>query len=82
MNEISMNNLIFHVIFHTIATRCEMTRLDRLKKKFRRGRPYRRAEVAAWSKSVDRDLQVMVKQGFLEKLSGVDVLPAQAISVW
>ena len=47
-----------------------MTRLNQLKKNFRPGRPYRTSEVAQWSKSVGRDLQTLVKQGFLKKLSG------------
>lgn len=46
-----------------------MTQLDSLKKHLRRGRVYRRADLAAWSKSVDRHLSLLVKEGTLKKLS-------------
>lgn len=56
-----------------------MTRLDELKKHLRPGRSYRRAELAAWSKSVDRDLQALVQQGFLKKLrTGMYYCPKQS----
>jgi hypothetical protein len=45
-------------------------KLDLLKKKLRRGKVYRRADLQQWSKSVDRHLQELVKEGTLEKLSG------------
>ena len=44
-----------------------MARLNELQKHFMPGRAYRRAEVAEWSRSVDRDLQALVQQGFLRK---------------
>lgn len=56
-----------------------MARLDELKKHFRPGKSYRRAELAAWSKSVDRDLQALVLQGFLKKLrTGMYYCPKQS----
>ena len=45
-----------------------MKRLDQLKKHLRPGRVYRRAELAQWSKSVDRHARELVEQGVLQKL--------------
>ncbi len=47
-----------------------MEQLDVLKRKLRPGAVYRRADLQQWSKSVDRHLQELVKDGTLEKLSG------------
>ena len=47
-----------------------MARLETLKRNLRPGRVYRRAELKQWSRSVDRHLQELVKDGTLEKLSG------------
>ena len=47
-----------------------MEQLEVLKKKLRPGAVYRRADLQQWSKSVDRHLQELVKEGTLEKLSG------------
>jgi hypothetical protein len=44
--------------------------LDALKKKLRPGEVYRRADLQQWSRSVDRHLQELVKDGTLEKISG------------
>lgn len=41
---------------------------DRLKRRLRPGRVYRRAELAEWSKSVDRHLRELVDDGVLLKL--------------
>lgn len=49
---------------------CNVEQLDTLKKKLRQGDVYRRADLQQWSKSVDRHLQELVKEGALEKLSG------------
>ena len=46
-----------------------MTQLDSLKNHLRRGHVYRRADLANWSKSVDRHLALLVKEGTLKKLS-------------
>lgn len=46
-----------------------MTQLDSLKTHLRRGHVYRRADLANWSKSVDRHLSLLVKEGTLKKLS-------------
>lgn len=46
-----------------------MAQLDNLKKHLTRGRVYRRAELAKWSKSVDRHLEELQKDGTLKKLS-------------
>lgn len=57
-----------------------MTRLDEFKNRFQPGRTYRRAEVAAWSKSVDRDLRTLVRQGALKKLrGGIYFRPQQSV---
>ena len=45
-----------------------MKRLEQLKKHLRPGRVYRRAELAQWSKSVDRHARELVDQGVLQKL--------------
>ncbi len=47
-----------------------MSKLKEFKKHLRRGQVYRRAELARHSKSVDRHLQELVKDGVLQKLSG------------
>jgi hypothetical protein len=44
--------------------------LDVLKNKLRPGEVYRRADLQQWSRSIDRHLQELVKEGMLEKLSG------------
>src|SRR6266542_3210187 len=46
-----------------------MTRLNELKKQLKRGRIYRRTELANWSKSVDRHLDELVEDGTLQKMS-------------
>ncbi|MDD3449834.1 MAG: hypothetical protein PHF72_12490, partial [Gammaproteobacteria bacterium] len=45
-----------------------MNRLEQLKRHLRPGRVYRRADLAQWSKSVDRHVRELVDQGALEKL--------------
>ena len=45
-----------------------MKRLELLKKHLHPGRVYRRAELAQWSKSVDRHARELVDQGVLQKL--------------
>lgn len=45
-----------------------MKRLDQLKKHLRPGRVYRRADLAQWSKSVDRHARQLVEEGVLQKL--------------
>lgn len=47
-----------------------MTKLDQLKKHLRRGRVYRRQELAQWSNAVDRHLKQLVEDGTLTKLAG------------
>lgn len=44
------------------------TAVGELKKHLRAGKTYRRAELAQWSKSVDRHLQTLVEEGSLKKL--------------
>lgn len=46
-----------------------MNKLQELKKHLRRGKVYRRADLAKWSKSVDRHLDELVQEGTLQKLS-------------
>ena len=45
-----------------------MNRLEELKRHLRPGRVYRRADLAQWSKSVDRHARQLVDQGVLQKL--------------
>jgi len=47
-----------------------MTKLDELKRHLKPGQAYRRADLARWSKSVDRHLKELVESGTLKKLSG------------
>ena len=44
-----------------------MTTLNELKKHLKKGKVYRRNELAEWSKSVDRHLDELLKEGVLEK---------------
>jgi hypothetical protein len=48
----------------------QMTKLDELRKHLKAGQAYRRAELARWSRSVDRDIKKLVESGVLKKLSG------------
>lgn len=57
-----------------------MARLDDLKKQLRRGRVYRRTELAKWSKSVDRHLEALQQDGTLQKLSqGLYYFPNETV---
>ncbi len=57
-----------------------MTRLDELKKHLKTGNVYRRDELSEWSKSVDRHLDELVKEGVLEKLSqGLYYVPKTSV---
>ena len=47
-----------------------MTKLDELKKRLKPGQAYRRADLARWSASIDRDLKRLVESGVLRKVSG------------
>jgi len=46
-----------------------MTKLDELKNRLKRGKVYRRSDLAKWSKSVDRHLEALLEEGILQKLS-------------
>lgn len=46
-----------------------MNKLQELKKHLKRGKVYRRADLAKWSKSVDRHADELVKDGTLQKLA-------------
>lgn len=46
-----------------------MNKLQELKKHLKKGKVYRRADLAKWSKSVDRHLEELLKDGTLQKLS-------------
>jgi len=47
-----------------------VTALEQFKGHLQEGRVYRRAELARWSKAVDRHLRHLVEEGFLVRLSG------------
>jgi hypothetical protein len=49
---------------------CLMKKVEVLKKHLKPGEVYRRADLINWSNSVDRHLQLLVKDGTLQKLSG------------
>lgn len=57
-----------------------MSRLEELKKHLVRGRVYRRADLAQWSKSVDRHLDELLVDGTLRKLShGLYYYPKKSV---
>lgn len=47
-----------------------MKKLDEFKTHLKEGKVYRRADLAQWSNAVDRHIASLIKEGFLEKLSG------------
>ena len=56
------------------------TKLSELKKHLIRGKVYRRAELAKWSKSVDRHLEILLQEGTLQKLSqGIFYYPKETV---
>ena len=57
-----------------------MNRLKQLEKHLRPGRVYRRADLAKWSKSVDRHARALVEAGVLEKLqNGLYYYPKSSV---
>jgi hypothetical protein len=46
-----------------------MAKLDELRKHLKRGKVYRRSDLAKWSKSVDRHMEALLEEGTLQKLS-------------
>lgn len=57
-----------------------MTKLQELKKHLKPGHVYRRTDLIKWSKSVDRHLDTLVKEGTLNKLSqGLYAYPKQSV---
>jgi hypothetical protein len=46
-----------------------MTKLSEFKKHLKRGKVYRRADLARWSTSIDRHLSLLLQDGTLQKLS-------------
>ncbi len=56
-----------HAIF--VDSRKAMTKLEELKRRLRRGKVYRRTDLAQWSSSVDRHLEQLVQDRTLQKMS-------------
>lgn len=57
-----------------------MARLNEVKSHLVEGNVYRRADLAKWSKSVDRHLDKLTKEGFLQKVSvGVYYYPKTSV---
>lgn len=57
-----------------------MTKLNELKQRLKRGKVYRRDELTKWSKSVDRHLDLLLKDGTLQKLSqGLYYFPKESV---
>ena len=57
-----------------------MNKREELKKHIKRGNVYRRADLIKWTKSVDRHLDVLLKEGVLQKLArGVYYFPKETI---
>lgn len=57
-----------------------MTRLNEFKRHLKKGKVYRREELAEWSKSVDRHLEELLNEGVLEKLSqGLYYVPKTSV---
>ena len=56
-----------------------MKTLENLKKHLKTGHVYRRGDLQAWSKAIDRHLQYLVKEGVLQKMSlGLYYCPQKA----
>lgn len=47
-----------------------MSAIEELKKNLRPGEVYRRAELVKWSKSVDRHIRILLREGTISKISG------------
>jgi len=57
-----------------------MSKLNTLKRQLKPGEVYRRSDLEKWSNAVDRHLQVLVKDGTLDKLStGLYYVPKQSV---
>ena len=57
-----------------------MLRLNELKRHLKKGKVYRRADLSQWSKSVDRHLEELTKEGTLQKVSpGVYYYPKTSV---
>jgi hypothetical protein len=57
-----------------------MAQLNELKKHLKRGKVYRRNELAQWSKAIDRHLAALLKDGTLQKVSsGVYYYPKESV---
>lgn len=58
---------------------CIMKKVRELQKHLKRGRVYRRADIAKWSSAIDRHLAEFVSKGILQKLSpGIYYYPKQS----
>jgi hypothetical protein len=65
-----LNYLYYHLLFNIFERRKDaMTKVNELKHHLKRGKIYRRAELTEWSKSVDRHLEELVKDGTLQKVA-------------
>jgi len=56
-------------ILYLHSNKVVMTKVEELKKQLERGKVYRRSDLAKWSKSVDRHLDLLLKEETLQKLS-------------
>lgn len=56
-------------ILYLHSNKAVMTKVEELKKQLERGKVYRRSDLAKWSKSVDRHLDLLLKEETLQKLS-------------
>lgn len=57
-----------------------MSKLTELKSHLKKGNVYRRADLTKWSRSVDRHLDALLKEGTLEKVSpGVYYAPKETV---
>ena len=69
-----------YFIMLTFTIRIKMAKLDELKKQLKRGRVYRRTDLALWSTAVDRHLAALLREGTLQKLSqGVYYYPKETV---
>ena len=58
----------------------KMSKLNELKQHLRRGKVYRRTDLTKWSSSVDRHLEMLLKEGTLQKLSqGLYYYPKETV---
>jgi Family of unknown function (DUF6088) len=74
-----LNFLYFNICSSFKSEKQDMKRLEELKRQLKRGKVYRRIDLAKWSKSIDRHLDQLIEEGMLRKLSqGIYYYPKES----